>query len=165
MYARGRGGARQVAATPLHGDRARRGIRESEEPVEGLERRACATAKAVERTVFDSEGSVGVGGCVANFVGVRIETDHDGHAKIGEEGGVEDGAEVAAAGYVGVVAPLGRRYDVVVRGPEEEELAGDEGDYATVGGAANKKYLRIVDKPKSDIVDSMHKRLHTWSSE
>ena len=153
-----------MAATPLHGDRARRGIRESEEPVEGLERRACATAKAVERTVFDSEGSVGVGGCVANFVGVRIETDHDGHAKIGEEGGVEDGAEVAAAGYVGVVAPLGRRYDVVVRGLEEEELAGDEGDDAAIYGAANKKNFRIVDKPKSDIVDSIRKRLHTWSS-
>ena len=97
--------ASRVIAAPLHGDQARGGGGEGNEPVERLQRRAAApTTEGVERAVVQARGGVG---CIEGKVIFEVEADDEGGAEVGEEGGVEGGAEVAAAVEVDVVVPPG----------------------------------------------------------
>jgi hypothetical protein len=57
---------------------------------------------------------------------------------MGEEGGVEGGAEVAAAVDVGELDPAGNGDDGVVRSVEEEDAARDEGVDLAVDRAARR---------------------------
>ena len=131
-----------AVSAPLHGDRARGGGGEGNEPVERLQRRAAAhTTEGVERAVVQARGGVG---CIEGKVIFEVEADDEGGAEVGEEGSVEGGAEVAAAVEVDVVVPPGRRDGVVVRGLEEEELAWDESDDFAVDGAATRRIVRCI---------------------
>ena len=126
---------------PLHGDRARGGGGEGDEPVERLQRRAgTAIAEGAERVV--GQALSGIGSSVATFAAVGVEADDEDDAEVGEEGGVECGAEMAAAGNVGVIIPPGRRDGGIVWGLEEEELAWDEGDDFAVDGAATRPIVK-----------------------
>ena len=136
--------AARAAAAVLHGDGARAAGDERHEAVERLEGQAAAAvaaAQVVEGAVADAGGGEGgparlVLGGGEGLRGDVVEGDDEGHAEVGEERGVECGAEVAAPVNVDVVPGFRRRDDAVVGGFECDDAAGDDSRDLSVDGTA-----------------------------